>query len=130
MSPETTGLTPILIVDDDDAFTEILSRRLTNAGYQVFSDNSGNSALETLKKNAEIKTVVSDMRMKNGTGLDLAKGVQQFGLKLNTFILLTGFSDVPDETAHNAGVHLILQKPIPFSTLLEAIKKGEVRVSP
>ena len=129
MSPEAVIPTPILIVDDDEAFTEILTRRLTSAGYRVFSDNCGSSALETLKKNPEIKTVVSDMRMKNGNGWELAKGVQELGMKMKTFILLTGFSDIPDETAHAAGVHLILQKPVPFNTLLEAIQKGGALIS-
>ena len=129
MSPEAGNLIPILIVDDDEAFTEILSRRLSTVGYRVFSDNCGRSALETLKKNPEIKTVVSDMRMKNGNGWELAKGMQDSGMKMNTFILLTGFSDIPDETAHAAGVHLILQKPVPFTTLLEAIQKGGTLLS-
>lgn len=62
----------VLVVDDVDAIREIVIFYLLSvAQAEVIEANCGTDALNKFKNNPDIKLVISDQNMPNGTGVDL-----------------------------------------------------------
>jgi CheY-like chemotaxis protein len=68
--PETE--TGILVVDDDPDVRQIVSEYLEFRGYGVLQAGDGAEALEVLRDNPELRLVISDVRMRGVSGLELA----------------------------------------------------------
>lgn len=84
----------LLYVDDED-INLFLFQSTFNTEFEIFTAISGHQALEILRENDEIKTVISDMRMPKMNGLEFIKRArEQFsGIK---FYLLSGFQKSPE----------------------------------
>src|SRR4051812_40550267 len=93
---EPKQLPRILCVDDEPRILEGLALQLRR-DYQVYTANSGQAALQTLKEANGMMVVISDMRMPGMDGATLLKQVKQ-RYPETTRILLTG------ETGRDAAV--------------------------
>ena len=82
----------ILVVDDEISLTSLLSRILTQAGYQVKSANSGTKALGTIGDFSP-NLVITDLKMPDISGLDLLKKVRAERPEID-FIILTAYATV------------------------------------
>lgn len=84
----------LLYVDDED-INLFLFQATFSSEFEIYTAIGGHEALEILKENEEIKTVISDMRMPKMDGLEFVKRAkQQFsGIK---FYLLSGFQKSPE----------------------------------
>lgn len=58
----------VLVVDDDPAVRDVVSRHLERAGYEVVQSPSGREALEALRDGLTVHAVVSDVEMADGSG--------------------------------------------------------------
>lgn len=86
----------LLLVDDEVAFLETISKRLKKRECQVEAVYSGKAALEALKKDKSIEVVVLDVKMPEMDGVEtLVEIKKQFPLV--EVIMLTGHGTV--ETA-------------------------------
>ena len=101
----------VLIVDDEIDLVQLLKEEIEYEGYQTITANSGNEAFRLFKKNPDIGLVLSDIRMKDGNGVDLLKNVKKDNSYKGKFYLLTGYADYSKEVISNLGADDLIDKP-------------------
>ena len=119
----TSGSSPrkrILIVDDDPSIRYMLGRILQDEGHDVVAAASGREGLMTLEANA-VDLVLLDLKMPGMSGQETLKELTVLHPGLPV-IIMTAYPGHPSEGGLN-GVSALLQKPLDFPVLLEAIKK-------
>ncbi len=67
--------TRILVVDDEELIVELLESYLERKGFEIFTASSGFKAFAILKENPQIDLVISDIRMADGTGVELLEKI-------------------------------------------------------
>ena len=82
----------ILIVEDDSAFRQMLSRFLTKNGFEVSQANDIREAHDQIDKQP-FEIVLSDVRLPGGSGQDLLKTTSS-DLAATKIILMTGYGEV------------------------------------
>ena len=123
MSPYDTGQKRILVVDDDRAILELVSTRLTLAGYDVFTARDGHDAL---KKLATLRpaAMVLDLNM---PGLDGFGVLQRMGAegaaKTPTLVLTASHAAADVQRAIKLGARDYLAKPFRDAHLLMRIAR-------
>ena len=84
----------VLLIDDDQELTGLLSAYLTNSGFAVHVVHSGPDALKQLDKNCRYDLMVLDIQMPGMTGLEL---LPQLRARVDTpVIMLTGRGEEVD----------------------------------
>jgi DNA-binding NtrC family response regulator len=112
----------ILVVEDQAAERETLTRFLRTENYQVHSVPNAASALESMGNAFDL--VLSDVRLGGTSGLDLLKSWKR-RLPATPFILMTAFGDIETAVeAVKAGAEDYLVKPISPKELLSKISQG------
>jgi DNA-binding NtrC family response regulator len=110
----------VLIVDDEEELLEIITFFLEDLGHSVIQSSSGSDAFNILKQ-TPVDFIFSDVRMRNGSGLDLLDWCRQAGIHI-PIVLMSGFSDISMEETKARGAQGIISKPFRFNrlkTLLE-----------
>ena len=101
----------ILVVDDERPLTALLSRILTQAGYQVKPVNSGIKALGIIGDFSP-NLVITDLKMPDVSGLDLLRKVRSERPEID-FIILTAYATVENAVeAMKEGALDYLIKPL------------------
>ncbi len=116
--------TRILIVDDEELIVELLQDYFEDKNFDVVTAFSGNTAFQILKNDSSTKMVVSDIRMGDGTGVDLLNQMQGLGKSKPPLVFVSGFSEITEEEAIEKGAVAYLHKPIDRKELLEVVKKN------
>jgi CheY-like chemotaxis protein len=81
----------IIVVDDELELACLFKEFLTNEGYDVVSFTDSVLALEYFKETAEKHSlIITDLRMPGICGIDLAKSIREFDIKIKIF-LMTAF---------------------------------------
>ncbi len=113
----------VLVIEDEDDVRNALVELLERMGYEVVGASGGHVA-ETIVKEQEIGLVLTDLGLPDLTAFSLARRMRGDGLAV-PIVLLTGWgSDVEPATASDAGIDLVLTKPIAsrdLATALEAL---------
>ena len=80
----------LMIVDDDPEVRIIVAEFLQDFGYQVIQASSGAEALDLLTQTSDLRMIITDIRMPDMSGIDLADLATQRrrGLKV---ILISGY---------------------------------------
>ena len=111
----------VLLVDDEQSFAEILSKRLEMRNFSVVSVSSGEDAVQLLQTE-EFDVILLDVLMPGKSGIDTLKEIM--GLDpLAHIIMLTGHAKM--DTAMEGmklGAYDYLIKPTDFDALVEKIK--------
>jgi len=94
-----------LVVDDDQAFCQILARVLVRQGHSVCIANNGHQAAEHCDNNSAIERIILDLKLEQESGLSILVDIKQ-RLPRAEILILTGYSSI--------------------STAVEAIKLGAV----
>jgi two-component system, chemotaxis family, chemotaxis protein CheY len=80
----------ILVVDDSSTMRGIVSSFLSNNGFEVAVAVDGVDGLAQLRKDAQIKLVVSDVNMPNMDGLTMAAKIRgELGNQVVRIVMLT-----------------------------------------
>ena len=108
----------ILVIDDDAAIRELLSKILSHSGYQVTVAQDGEEGIELLKKNGQYKTVITDISMPVKDGNDVAKYVKNSLYEKR--IPVVGISGSIEDTEEEL-FDLFFQKPFRIMDLTYAI---------
>lgn len=87
----TPAQSTILLVDDDQSLTQLLSEYLSGEGFTVYSAADGEEALSKLRDNISADVVVLDIMMPKISGLDVLKQLRNFSDI--PVIMLTGRGD-------------------------------------
>lgn len=109
----------VLVVDDELGMRLALEASFRRDGWRVRSASGKNEALAEFRS-TPCSLVVTDMRMGDGTGLEVIRGVR--ALRPETaIIVLTAFGSVSDAvTAMKCGAVDYLIKPVAFDQLIAA----------
>ncbi|MDB2360444.1 response regulator [Porticoccaceae bacterium] len=94
-----------LVVDDDQAFCQVLSRVLMRQGYSVCIANNGQQAAEYCDNDSAIERVILDLKLEQESGLSILVDIKQ-RLPSAEVLILSGYSSI--------------------STAVQAIKLGAV----
>jgi CheY-like chemotaxis protein len=121
----TGGSERILVVEDDPAVLQSVTRELTALGYEVEAATNGPDALDLLKRERRFDLLFADVMLPKGiTGVSLAKQARAIdpGLK----VLLT--SGYPEEVFERQGRpdegNLVLRKPYRRKELAETLRRA------
>lgn len=115
--------TRVLIVDDEELFSESLSSRLTIRDYDVTTSPSGKDALEILKR-YNFDVIILDVAMPGMNGIETLREIKKIK-PLTEVIMLTGNATV--ETAIEGmklGAIDFLIKPCETEELVAKINKA------
>lgn len=113
----------LLLVDDEESFVNVLSKRLSRRGVDVTQALSGAEALRQVRKR-EFDVMILDLKMEEMNGLEVLKTVRIVAPEM-AVIMLTGHGS---EQAAREGVTLgatdYLLKPCDLDDLLAKIIKA------
>lgn len=124
LSGDLTGRGTLMLVEDEDAVRMFSARALREKGYNIIEANSGDKALEILKKGQKIDLLITDVVMPKMDGPTLSKKVSDILPNLQT-IFISGYTEdtFRNNIDKNTRIHF-LQKPFTLKEL--AIKVKEV----
>ncbi|HKK14729.1 MAG TPA: sigma 54-interacting transcriptional regulator [Gammaproteobacteria bacterium] len=113
----------VLLVDDDAGLLRLLSMRLSAAGFEPKTVESGEEALAQLPL-FRPHVVVTDLRMDGMDGMGLFSAIQQRSPALPV-IMLTAHGTIPEAVAATSeGVFSFLTKPFDAHQLLEQVRRA------
>jgi len=114
----------ILIVDNNQSITEMLSMMLKMEGHEPVVSNSGRNGL-SLIESSHFDAVILDILMPEFSGLDVVNALCTSGkINKNKIIVMTA-SLISEDAINNLkakGVHAVLKKPVEADALLNTIK--------
>ncbi len=112
----------ILLVDDDAHLRETLSETLRRYRHDVTTAGALEEARRILASSEPFELIITDIRLPDGTGLQLAHEVVAHLSPRPRLILITGFLDDPQITSLLVnGQAEVLLKPFPLRTLLQHV---------
>ena len=113
----------ILVVEDEEAVREFVSRVLTMHGHSVLIATDGAAAVE-LMTNHHFDLLLSDIAMPMMDGISLALKVRSERPHI-PILLMTGFAD-ERQRAHNLSLLIegLLTKPFNMEQLLSEVNKA------
>lgn len=113
----------ILVVDDEQAVRDLLSKTLTMADYDVDAADDGPSALEKMRA-VEYDLLITDLKMPGMDGLSVIREARKLAADLRV-IIITGYStEASAIEAINLGVSGYLTKPFRLPRILEAAARA------
>lgn len=111
----------MLLVDDEQAFVEILAQRLNKRGFNAAFAFSGREALDFLRSNAGeegVEVVILDIRMPEMDGIETLKAIKK-EWPLVEVVMLTGYGSVGSAIdAMKLGAFDYLTKPCDLDELV------------
>jgi len=113
----------ILLVEDKDSLRRVLRLTLENAGYTVAEAADARAALNEIA-NSRHRLVLTDLRMPNGSGLDVLRSARSADADVPV-IVMTAFGSIDEAVqAMKDGAHDFLQKPVDSNHLLLLVDRA------
>ncbi len=112
----------ILIVDDEVDLCELIAWDFQDVGMKVAKAFGGTSALKIIERGG-IDFVLTDLKMPNGSGIDLIEGVKKLNIDLNGIFVMTGYSDYSETALLAMGINKIFKKPIDTEKIQDYINE-------
>lgn len=123
-------LPTVLLVDDDESFTQVLSRALVRRNYHTLIAHDTHSAI-ALAKQHNINRAIVDLKMEGESGLTAITELKQLHPDLR-IVMLTGYSSVATAVeAIKLGATNYLCKPATTEEILAAFDnvKGNANIT-
>jgi CheY-like chemotaxis protein len=114
----------LLIVDDDSIYRESLVGYTRKLGYTTLEASSGNAAFNIIQSQP-IAAVITDLRMKDGTGIELLRKIRKSSGELPRIpkvIVNTGLLEGGEDYLRALGASFVFIKPVDSKTLAEHLK--------
>lgn len=119
---EIKSITPvnILVVDDEELFTEVLVEMLSECGHAVCRATSGIEAIEKFKETS-FDLVFTDLGMPEMSGWQVAKSIKDIEPQ-TPVVLLTGRGMILNkEELDSSQIDMVLSKPVGLEDLSSAV---------
>lgn len=113
----------ILIVDDEEALRESIAFDFRRKKFNVHTAACGRDALKIVEKH-KIDVVLSDVRMANGTGLELLDWIKERDVFLPVLMFVTAYVDISIAEAYDRGADAIFAKPFDRTALYDAVVRA------
>lgn len=114
----------ILLIDDVSVVRTALCKFMSRAGHVVTECGGGDEAWSTLSQR-RFDLIVTDLWMKEGTGLDFIKRTRAAGVRTPVIAITSGDLNSPaagsKSVALGAGADRVLLKPVMRPILLDTI---------
>jgi DNA-binding NtrC family response regulator len=117
------GVATILLVDDDDTFRDATGILLKNAGYEIIAAGGVLDATGLLN-NYRIDLIITDLKMGDGTGLDVLAKTREKNQDIPV-IIQTAYGSVRNAVdAMHQGAHDYITKPYKGEELLIIVERA------
>jgi DNA-binding response OmpR family regulator len=111
----------ILVVEDDKESRDLLCEVLSGSDYAVDAVENVTDARRELGANDDYRVVIADLRMPDGTGLELLRDIGRRDSKPGVILISSFMSGLERKAALELGASALLEKPFRFSDLLQAV---------
>jgi two-component system, NtrC family, response regulator len=113
----------ILVVDDEKNYLLVMETLLTGAGYEVLTIDSGEEALEQVRRN-DLDLIITDMKMPRMSGIELMEQLKKVYPDL-PIIMMTAYGTVEKAVeAMKKGAFDYILKPFKNEELLLTVHKA------
>ncbi len=113
----------LLLVDDEESFRKLVGKELAHAGYRVAAAGNLGEAREILAKQT-FHLVLLDVRMPDGTGLDLLTEIKESSPETEV-VMLTAYGTIEEAIrAMKQGALDFLTKPCKLAELEAVLEKA------
>lgn len=117
----------ILLVDDDKAFLNVMTKRLGARNMTIHTAENGEEAMRKLQEEPEIEVVVLDVKMPGKSGNEVLRDIRQIH-PLIQVVMLTGHASVENAIeGMKEGAVDYLMKPCDMDKLCEIISNASTR---
>ena len=111
----------LVVVEDDLDLRIALEKVLKLAGYHVRGFASAEAVLEALDRGLDVDCILSDVRLPQLSGVDLARKLSHLGHSV-PLVLMTGYSDVAAAVeGMKAGASDFIEKPMSADRLVQVV---------
>lgn len=119
---ETVRNLKILIAEDDEASSQLISIHVRKFGNEIINVQNGREAVKTCRDNPDIELILMDIQMPEMNGYEATRQIRQFNTEV-IIIALTAFALTGDkEKAMEAGCNDHISKPVKIAELQELIQ--------
>ncbi len=113
----------ILVVDDEKNYLLVMETLLTGAGYEVLTVDSGEEALEQIRRN-DLDLIITDMKMPRMSGIELMEQLKKVYADLPV-VMMTAYGTVEKAVeAMKKGAFDYILKPFKNEELLLTVSKA------
>ena len=123
MNDTTNADVKIIIVDDSDFSRSMISKMLTEDGFQVIGEAASAEAALLLIKDRRPDIVIADIVMPNVSGLELAEKISQNFQEVAVIIVSSLSQEHIVLDAISAGASDFIAKPISKQQLRDSVEK-------
>jgi signal transduction histidine kinase/CheY-like chemotaxis protein len=114
----------LLLVDDDAGALQAMQRVLRDAGYEVFTADSGTEGLkEFFRGRGQFELVITDQSMPDMTGMEMAARILEHAPGTRVVICTGHVEPRLEAQARETGVSGFVMKPMSPRTLVENVNK-------
>jgi DNA-binding NtrC family response regulator len=112
----------VLIVDDEEDTVQALKMGLEDTGFLIKTTTKFNEAINIIRSE-EIDVVVTDLKLKDGNGLEILNYIQENSLSISV-IIITAYGSVESAVeAIRGGAYDYLVKPFRISELKKLLSR-------
>jgi CheY-like chemotaxis protein len=109
----------VLVVDDDEAFCEMMARHLRRKGFQVESAKDGLDAVQILRSSGPFCVMVTDLMMPGLSGLELLRRARKLDPLIEVIVITaSGSIEMAISALREDGAYDYLTKPLEMITEL------------
>lgn len=112
----------ILVADDEPDMLDLIKYLFKKFGFSIEIANSGNEAWQYLKDENDFHLVLTDVRMPDGDGFELAKKIRAKHPTKPSILFMSGFSDLLNEEIFHIGAEGKFTKPFDNNAVRAAIQ--------
>ncbi len=110
----------ILVIDDEEAVRDVLSRMLRAKGHQVEVASDGDEGIERFKRQP-FDLVFTDLGMPRISGLEVGKALKELNPRVPV-IMITGWGmELDQKKMRKNGIDLVISKPFNFDQVTQLI---------
>lgn len=114
----------VLLVDDEEPFLNVMTKRLGKRLIPVFAVSSGEAALEAIRGDSRIGAIVLDVKMPGMNGVETLQAVKAFNQSVPV-IVLTAYPTLKSRSEWiRLGAFDCLMKPHDVDHLVHVILKA------
>ncbi len=122
-SSDMTDKPKLLIVDDEEGYVSILSKRLTKRNFIVKTALSGAQGIQELRRN-DFDVAILDLKMEGMDGIEVLKIFKQMAPQLEVVMLTGHGSEQAAREGIKFGAFDYLTKPCELDELVEKLKQA------
>ncbi len=114
----------VLLVDDEEGLRLVLSRLLDSRGYQVLTADSAAEALATCRRRGPVDLLLTDVRLRGITGLELAHRIRRFHPEMAVVAMSGHPRGLVEQSIYWCPRYDFSEKPFATDSLLELVERA------